>query len=116
MATPASSAGLAGIVAGRTAISAVGQAGHELTYRGYGIQDLAAQATFEEVAHLLLYGELPNRSQLDAFNLRLQQQRSLPPALVTVLEQLPATAHPMDVLRTGCAALGCLEPEHSFKQ
>lgn len=116
MATPASSAGLAGIVAGRTAISAVGQAGHELTYRGYGIQDLAAQATFEEVAHLLLHGELPIRSQLDAFNLRLRQQRSLPPALVTVLEQLPATAHPMDVLRTGCAALGCLEPEHSFKQ
>jgi 2-methylcitrate synthase len=116
MATSAASSGLAGVIAGRTAVSAVGQAENDLTYRGYSIRELAEQTTFEEVAHLLLYGELPNRSQLEEFTLRLRRQRSLPPALATVLEQLPRSAHPMDVLRTGCSALGCLEPELAFEQ
>jgi 2-methylcitrate synthase len=82
-----------------------------LTYRGYSINDLAEQATFEEVAHLLLYGHLPDRGELDAFRTRLITGRYLPPGLKTVLAQLPATAHPMDVLRTGCSALGAIEPE-----
>ena len=85
-----------------------------LTYRGYSIEELAAHTTFEEVAHLLLYGELPSREELIAFIERLEAGRSLPAALRTVLEQLPATTHPMDVLRTGCSVLGCCEPERSF--
>lgn len=116
MAASGGSAGLAGVVAGTTAISAVSQSGSHLCYRGYGIEDLAENATFEEVAYLLLYGDLPNRSQLDDFIARLRKQRWLPSPLKTVLEQLPATAHPMDVLRTGCSALGTLEPEKSFDQ
>jgi 2-methylcitrate synthase len=109
-----SSAGLAGIVAGETAIATVGKEGKGLTYRGYSIDDLAAQATFEEVAYLLLRGSLPTASELSDFQDRLQRQRSLPPGLRTVLEQLPATVHPMDVMRTGCSTLGCLEPERDF--
>src|SRR5882672_10065102 len=81
------------------------------TYRGYSIEDLAAKATFEEVAFLLLHGHLPNRSELDDYRKKLTSLRGLPSALKTVLEQLPANAHPMDVLRTGCSALGCIEPE-----
>ncbi len=103
--------GLAGVVAGRTALSTVGKEGCGLTYRGYSIEDLAAQATFEEVAWLLLRGELPTSQQLADYRGRLQGLRELPAALKAVLEQLPDTAHPMDVLRTGCSALGCLEPE-----
>lgn len=105
--------GLAGVVAGRTALSTVGKEGCGLTYRGYSIEDLAAQATFEEVAWLLLRGELPTSQQLADYRGRLQGLRELPAALKAVLEQLPDTAHPMDVLRTGCSALGCLEPESS---
>ena len=108
------SSGLAGVVAGRTALSTVGKAGTGLTYRGYAIEDLAQQATFEEVAWLLLRGELPAHSELSAFQQRLISQRALPAALRKVLDELPAGAHPMDVLRTGCSALGCLEPEASF--
>src|SRR5207253_1274315 len=104
-------AGLAGVVAGETAIATVGKEGKGLTYRGYSIHDLAEHASFEEVAYLLLYGPLPTQSELDAYRRRLQGLRGLPAALKTVLEQLPATAHPMDVMRTGCSALGCLEPE-----
>ena len=107
-------AGLAGVVAGETAISTVGKEGKGLTYRGYSIHELAEHASFEEVAHLLLYGDLPSQPELDEYRRRLQGQRSLPPALRTVLEQLPASAHPMDVMRTGCSALGCLEPEVDF--
>jgi 2-methylcitrate synthase len=103
--------GLAGVVAGRTSLSTVGQKGCGLTYRGYAIEDLAERATFEEVAWLLLRGELPTARQLDEYRARLRERRDLPPSLRTVLEQLPATAHPMDVLRTGCSTLGCLEPE-----
>ena len=105
------SGGLAGVVAGETGICTVGKAGLGLTYRGYSINDLAEHAQFEEVAFLLLHGHLPSRAELDAYSARLISQRRLPKELRTVLEQLPATAHPMDVLRTGCSTLGCLEPE-----
>src|SRR5262249_16510272 len=103
--------GLAGVVAGETAISTVGKEGVGLTYRGYSINDLAANSVFEEVAFLLLYGHLPNRSELAGYQQQLAQKRGLPAPLKTILEQLPASTHPMDVLRTGCSALGCLEPE-----
>src|SRR6266496_6057083 len=105
------SGGLAGVVAGQTAICTVGKEGMGLTYRRYSINDLAEKARFEEVAFLLLYGRLPNRSELDAYLKKLASLRGLPSALKTVLEQLPADTHPMDVLRTGCSTLGCLEPE-----
>src|SRR3954464_10564662 len=105
------SGGLAGIVAGQTAVSTVGKEGVGLTYRGYAIEELAQKSTFEEVAFLLLYGQLPKSSELDDYKKRLSAFRSLPAGLKTVLEQLPGNAHPMDVLRTGCSALGCLEQE-----
>ncbi|HBG04916.1 MAG: 2-methylcitrate synthase [Geobacteraceae bacterium GWC2_58_44] len=105
------SPGLEGVVAGETAISTVGKKGRGLSYRGYSIDDLAQQATFEEVAHLLIHGELPNREDLALFRNRLMALRTLPAQLKTVLEQLPASSHPMDVLRTGCSALGAIEPE-----
>jgi 2-methylcitrate synthase len=113
MSTEKKTGGLAGVVAGQTAICTVGKEGMGLTYRGYSIEDLAAKATFEEVAFLLLYGHLPNRSELDGYRKKLGALRGLPAALKTVLEQLPANTHPMDVLRTGCSALGCVEPEGS---
>lgn len=105
------SPGLEGIVAGETAISTVGKKGRGLTYRGYSIDDLAGQATFEEVAHLLIRGTLPDKENLAIFSNRLIALRHLPPRLKTVLEQLPAASHPMDLLRTGCSALGAIEPE-----
>ncbi len=105
------SAGLEGIVAGRTSLSTVGVEGCGLTYRGYSIEDLAEQATFEEVAWLLMRGELPTPSQLEEYRQTLRGLRGLPAPLKIVLEQLPPSTHPMDVLRTGCSALGCLEPE-----
>ncbi len=103
--------GLAGIIAGETSISTVGKEDLGLTYRGYAIGDLAAQATFEEVAYLLLYGHLPKHSELESYQHKLASLRGLPTPLKTVLEQLPASTHPMDVLRTGCSALGCIETE-----
>lgn len=106
-------AGLAGVTVGTTAIATVGKEGAGLTYRGYGIDDLAENTSFEEVAHLLLHGELPDRKALDAFDDRLKRSRGLPAHLRTALEQLPAHSHPMDVMRTGCSVLGCLEPEGS---
>ena len=105
------SGGLAGVVAGETAICTVGKEGMGLTYRGYSINDLAEKAAFEEVAFLLLYGHLPKRSELEDYRKKLTSLRGLPAPLKTVLEQLPGSTHPMDVLRTGCSALGCLEPE-----
>ena len=111
MSTDKKTGGLAGVVAGQTAISTVGKEGIGLTYRGYSIEDLAAKATFEEVAFLLLNDRLPSRSELDNYKKKLRSLRGLPAALRTVLEQLPGTTHPMDVLRTGCSALGCIEPE-----
>ena len=111
MTTNSSSAGLAGVIAGQTVLSTVGQEGCGLTYRGYAIEDLAEHATFEEVAWLLLRGDLPTQRTLDEYRQRLKSLRELPSPLKSVLEQLPPTTHPMDVLRTGCSALGCLEPE-----
>jgi 2-methylcitrate synthase len=108
--------GLAGVVAGETAISTVGKEGVGLTYRGYSIDELSERTSFEEVAYLLLEGELPTKSQLDQYCHRLKSLRALPKPLLTVLEQLPATTPPMDVLRTGCSTLGCLEPEEDFSQ
>lgn len=102
---------LSGVVAGQTAISTVGKEGVGLTYRGYSIEDLATQASFEETAWLVLHGELPPAAELDDFRARLRMLRILPPALEQVLELVPGDAHPMDVLRTGCSMLGTLEPE-----
>ncbi|MGE3920210.1 MAG: 2-methylcitrate synthase [Gammaproteobacteria bacterium] len=105
--------GLAGVVAGQTAICTVGHAGDDLHYRGYSIYDLAEKAHFEEVAYLLIHGELPNKKQLADYQKKLSNLRELPQALKIILQQIPANAHPMDVLRTGCSALGSLEPETS---
>jgi len=109
-------AGLRGQVAGETALCTVGKTGTGLTYRGYDITDLAENTCFEEVAHLILKGELPTQSQLDAYRAKLKGLRSLPPALKAVLERIPASAHPMDVMRTGCSMLGNLETEQDFSQ
>ena len=111
-----SGAGLRGQVAGQTALSTVGQTGAGLTYRGYDVKELAAQARFEEVAYLLLYGELPTQAELDAYLAKLKALRDLPQALKEVLERIPASTHPMDVMRTGASMLGTLEPETSFDQ
>ncbi len=111
---PPSSVGLRGITAGSTSICTVGAGGDSLRYRGYDIEDLAAHAVFEEVAYLLLYGELPNQAELDAYLKRLRGFRALPAPLKEVLERIPASTHPMDVLRTGCSMLGTLEPEGAF--
>ncbi|MFK7769977.1 MAG: 2-methylcitrate synthase [Mariniblastus sp.] len=108
--------GLAGVSAGETAIATVGKEGKGLNYRGYSIHDLAEHATFEEVAFLLLFGHLPVQKELDSFKSRLVAGRSLPKDLMATLRAIPATAHPMDVLRTGCSMLGVLEPETSFDQ
>jgi 2-methylcitrate synthase len=108
---PKKSVALSGTVAGNTAICTVGRAGNDLHYRGYDILDFAESAEFEEIAHLLVHGALPNRQELAAYKAKLQSLRGLPPALRTVLEALPKSAHPMDVLRTGCSVLGSLEPE-----
>jgi 2-methylcitrate synthase len=99
------------VVAGQTAICTVGHSGNDLHYRGYDITDLAAHTTFEEVAHLLIHERLPGAAELAAYRAKLINHRGLPAALRAVLEQIPASAHPMDVLRTGCSALGTLEPE-----
>src|ERR1700679_2694296 len=104
--------GLEGIVVGDTAISTVGKEGHGLTYRGFSIDDLAKYASFEEVAYLLIYGELPNKNELQAYQEKLILLRALPNPLKTVLENIPRTAHPMDVLRTGVSMLGTLEVEN----
>ena len=106
--------GLAGVIAGQTAISSVGTRGMGLTYRGYSIEDLAREAQFEEVTYLLRNGELPNYEELEDYRRSLIEFRGLPEALKLVLETLPTTAHATDVLRTGCSALGCLEPESEF--
>ena len=107
-------AGLRGQVAGKTALSTVGKEGKGLTYRGYAIEELAEKATFEEVAYMLLYGNLPNQSEYDSYSAKLKSYRALPTELKEVLERIPATAHPMDVMRTGCSMLGNLEPEGDF--
>ncbi|MBB71385.1 MAG: 2-methylcitrate synthase [Legionellales bacterium] len=111
----AKSGGLAGITAGQTAIATVGKEGFGLNYRGYSVDDLAEHACFEEVAYLLIYGKLPNETELTDYKNRLKSYRALPGALKIVLEQIPSHAHPMDVLRTGCSALGTMEPERDFE-
>ena len=111
-----SGAGLRGQSAGETALCTVGQTGSGLTYRGYDVKDLSANATFEEVAYLLLKGKLPNQAELDAYKTKLKGLRDLPQALKDVLERIPADAHPMDVMRTGCSMLGNLETENSFDE
>ncbi|RUO23258.1 2-methylcitrate synthase [Aliidiomarina iranensis] len=107
-------AGLRGQVAGETALCTVGKTGSGLTYCGYDISELAEKVSFEEVAYLLAHSELPNASQLAEYKARLKSQRGLPSALKDVLERIPADAHPMDVLRTGCSFLGNIEPEADF--
>ena len=109
-------AGLRGQVAGKTALSTVGKSGSGLTYRGYDVKDLAENCEFEEVAHLILKGELPTQDQLAIYKAKLKSLRGLPDALKTVLEQIPKDAHPMDVMRTGCSMLGNLETETDFSQ
>jgi len=104
---------LAGVAAGSTAICTVGHTGNDLHYRGYDILELAKHATFEEVAYLLIHGELPTVEELKAYHARLKKLRGLPTELKEVLERIPKTAHPMDVMRTGCSMLGTLEPEAS---
>ncbi|WP_444922269.1 2-methylcitrate synthase [Microbulbifer sp. CnH-101-G] len=111
-----SGAGLRGQVAGKTALSTVGKSGSGLTYRGYDIKDLAQHCEFEEVAYLIFYGELPTSDQLAEYKALLKGMRGLPQALKEVLERIPADAHPMDVMRTGCSMLGNLEGEESFAQ
>lgn len=107
-------AGLRGQSAGDTALCTVGKEGSGLTYRGYTIEELAAKATFDEVAYMLLYGALPTQSELDAYSARLLGMRGLPDDLKAVLKLIPKDTHPMDVMRTGCSMLGNLEPENSF--
>ena len=108
-------AGLRGQVAGKTSLSTVGKAGKGLTYRGYEIEVLAEKAFFEEVAYMLLYGNLPNKEEYSSYTNKLKKLRALPNELKEVLENIPASAHPMDVMRTGCSMLGNLEPEGDFK-
>jgi 2-methylcitrate synthase len=105
------SVALSGVAAGNTAICTVGRTGNDLHYRGYDILDFADQAQFEEIAYLLIHDRLPNRAELAAYKARLRAMRGLPAALKNALEQIPASAHPMDVMRTGASLLGTLEPE-----
>ncbi len=115
MAEKKKTGGLAGVSAGATALCTVGKEGAGLTYRGYDIYDLADNATFEEVAYLLLKGHLPNQSELDAYIATLKTLRALPDQLKQVLEMIPADTHPMDVLRSGVSILGNIEPEGDFE-
>ncbi len=108
---PKKSVALSGVTAGNTALCTVGRTGNDLHYRGYDILDLAEACEFEEVAHLLVHGKLPNTAELAAYKTKLLRLRGLPAAVRTALEQLPPSAHPMDVLRTGVSVLGCVMPE-----
>ncbi len=102
---------LSGIAAGSTALCTVGRSGNDLHYRGYDIFDIAETCEFEEIAYLLIYGDMPTPAQLRSYKAKLKPLRGLPASVKTVLEALPAAAHPMDVMRTGCSALGCALPE-----
>lgn len=108
---PKKSVALSGVTAGTTALCSVGKSGNDLHYRGYDILDLAASCEFEEVAFLLIHGKLPIKSELTAYKAKLKSLRGLPTTVKKVLEALPKTAHPMDVMRTGVSALGCDAPE-----
>jgi 2-methylcitrate synthase len=107
------SVALSGVPAGNTAICTVGHSGNDLHYRGYDIADVASHSTYEEVAHLLAHERLPNRAELEAYKRHLASLRGLSAPLRTILEQLPASSHPMGVLRTGCSALGAMDTEPS---
>ncbi|MGN6207504.1 bifunctional 2-methylcitrate synthase/citrate synthase [Asticcacaulis sp.] len=108
---PKKSVALSGQIAGNTALCTVGRTGNDLAYRGYDILDLAATSEFEEIAYLLVHGKLPNVSELSAYKTRLKSLRGLPATLKAVLESLPYSTHPMDVLRTGVSVLGCQSAE-----
>ncbi len=108
---PKKSVALSGTTAGNTAICTVGKTGNDLHYRGYDILDIAEQCEFEEIAYLIVHEKLPTQAELDVYKEQLKSMRDLPASVKTVLEQLPASAHPMDVMRTGCSALGCQTPE-----
>nr|WP_297381728.1 2-methylcitrate synthase [uncultured Roseateles sp.] len=108
---PKKSVALSGVAAGTTALCTVGRSGNDLHYRGYDIVDLAQACEFEEVAHLLVHGKLPNAAELRAYKAKLKALRGLPASVKEALERLPAGAHPMDVMRTGVSALGCVLPE-----
>jgi 2-methylcitrate synthase len=108
---PKKSVALSGVEAGNTALCSVGKSGNDLHYRGYNILDLAEGAEFEEVAYLLIHGALPNKAQLAAYKSKLRSLRGLPFVLKQVLQEIPAAAHPMDVLRTAVSVLGSIQPE-----
>jgi 2-methylcitrate synthase len=108
---PKKSVALSGVTAGNTALCTVGRSGNDLHYRGYDVLDFADTSEFEEIAHLLIHGKLPNKAELAAYKEKLRNLRGLPAQLQTVLESLPAASHPMDVMRTAASALGCMLPE-----
>ena len=108
---PKKSVALSGVTAGNTALCTVGKTGNDLHYRGYDILDVADTCEFEEIAHLLVHGKLPTSAELKAYKAKLKASRGLPANLKAVLEWLPASAHPMDVMRSGVSALGCMLPE-----
>jgi 2-methylcitrate synthase len=108
---PKKSVALSGVAAGNTALCTVGESGNDLHYRGYDIHDLAEKTQFEETAYLLIYGKLPTQSQLDAYKAKLKSLRGLPHSVKTILRNIPAAAHPMDVLRSSVSAFGTIEPE-----
>jgi 2-methylcitrate synthase len=108
---PKKSVALSGVTAGNTALCTVGLSGNDLHYRGYDILEIAERCTFEEIAYLLIHGKLPNAAELRSYQAKLKSLRSLPAAVCTVLENIPATSHPMDVLRTGISMLGNVRPE-----
>ncbi|GKS98202.1 2-methylcitrate synthase [Acidovorax sp. SUPP3434] len=105
------SVALSGVTAGNTALCSVGRTGNDLHYRGYDILDIAEVCEFEEIAHLLVHGKLPTTAELRAYKARLRAMRGVPASVKSALEQIPAHAHPMDVMRTGVSALGCTLPE-----
>jgi 2-methylcitrate synthase len=108
---PKKSVALSGVIAGNTALSTVGRTGNDLHYRGYDILDVAERCEFEEIAHLLVHERLPNAAELSAYKAKLRSLRGIPSSVKTVLEALPASSHPMDVMRTAVSALGCVAPE-----
>ena len=108
---PKKSVALSGVTAGNTALCTVGRTGNDLHYRGYDILDIAEVCEFEEIAHLLVHGKLPTRAELGAYKAKLKAMRGVPASVKQALEQIPAGAHPMDVMRTGVSALGCTLPE-----
>ena len=108
---PKKSVALSGTVAGNTELCTVGRSGNDLHYRGYDILDFANTSEFEEIAHLLVHGKLPNEAELRAYKARLKSLRGVPAAVKAALEELPPSTHPMDVMRTGVSVLGCVTPE-----